>query len=204
MQPKAMTLFTLERLSTPNTSFFTPLTIYLYESLRACWEAILTLSLYYTRFVCKEGLINLVKSTAGWQLLTGIPIFEKVEKIRCFIYKISLFPSMFSDIIECSIPDVILYGSHFFTGMQIQLCRLTVCGKLLMSCINSGEIFFLCRFRRGGFVGSFIGDAGEVLNERCNDATFLLIDCWCGIVIFFAFFLNWAAFFIFFFARSFV
>ena len=33
MQPKAMTLFTLERLSTPNTLFFTSSTMYLYEIL---------------------------------------------------------------------------------------------------------------------------------------------------------------------------
>ena len=160
--------------------------------------------MYYTRFVCKGGLINLAKSTAEWQLLTGISIFEKVEKIRCSIYKIGMFPSTFSGIIECSIPDVILYSSHFFTDIWIWPCRLTVCGELLMSCIDSGGVLFLCRLKGGGFVDSFINDAGRVLNERCNDATLSLTDCWCDIVIFFTSFFNWAAFFIFFFARSFV
>ena len=40
-----------------------------------------------------------------------------------------------------------------------------------MSCIGSDKVFFLCRLRGGGFVGSFISDAGRVLNERCNDVS---------------------------------
>ena len=157
--------------------------------------------MYYTRFVCKEDLINLAKSTAEWQPLTGIPTFEKVEKIRCFIYKIDLFPSTFSGIIECSISNIILYGFHFFTNMWIQACKFTVCDRLSISFIDSSGVFFLYRFSKDGFINSFINNINRILNERCNNIIFLLTDCWCDIVIFFILFFNQTVFFIFFFVR---
>lgn len=61
--------------------------------------------------------------------------------------------------------------------MQIQLYRLIVYDRLLMSCISSNEIFFLYRLSEGGFVDSFISNADKVLSEKYNDTIILLINC---------------------------